>query len=1504
MSDKTGLRKIDNIEYSDEKLYITLSEELGANTDFIVTFDKSLKNMYGKEIGYNQQIMFRSGSAAFDMASHSFVRNGDCIKLSAVISNKTSETRNILLVITSWNQNDLIGCKAVSAEVKANDETEASTDYADYTTGGYAEGYVIYNNELVSQCEYGRRNQSESCESTGYTPQTLSVKEKISGQNAVVTVSKNGNPISEELINDGDAAVVAASAGADGYMSKNIGLTSLSSGKYIMKYYSAGTVGEKFKFDHMNIDQAKEALKDINEFKSASDIERKIGAWIDDLGFDKDLYEKHKSYISSRVYSQMPSDGYGAKELYNTVYTAIAEEGLKTGDDARAVIRKYAVVLGINYSVQAGMVTDDEWTYITEFMKRVNYTSVTVAEALGEACAIAKVVSAVREEDIKNAILDNKDELGIDINKPSSSYESCSNKSKVWRNLLELKRNKTPQSIADVQEMFYTAIKNAMNNTSGGSSSGGISSGGSSSSKSDGIIASGRLPDKIDNTEHSDEYFNDIKGHWSYDTVIKMKEKGIIAGFDDGSFKPDQSVTRAEFVTMLTRAVKLTGEYKNMFSDVPESAWYADAVSAAAQQGIINGYDGNFLPNDAIQRQDSALILYRMLVASGRNFFGRKEFSDSAEIADYAKDAVEKLYNAGAVNGNGGYFYPANKLTRAEATVLLSNLTTDVKIEDGTKSDIPADDISGEENAAFNNSKLLLEALEISNYSGKNHDMTAGEFSMMLLNTLKQKESNPQTAAEKAKQLNILSNNVEYNSEISIENALQMVVSALGYNIKMTMGRDSSITIAADLKLTKDMSNLMYDRNLTEQIAFILINNMLNSEPMKKDFSANESYYQSAKTLLEDIWDITKIEGILTAAGEITYAGNTVAGKDSVCIDDVRYQYGRDAESLIGYKVDAYQKNDDDVLFCIVPQKKNSEITIGAYDTSRINNYKLLYYENNKQQKYTLDTVYDVFYNGVAYNGDDWLEKIGYDAKIRLLDNDNDKRYEFVFIDDPKYMIVSAIDYTSDTLYGKNAEKIDFRKCQKYSICADDGTEYELNEISGGSFIKYYQSIDGTYVRAVELDNSISGVLTSADASNAVLKTGTTEYKVSREYLRNNSIPALSAEYKYYLDNDVVVFIDDGKTNMKYAYIIKAYSEDFDNYIRILDQSGDIITLKAEDKITLDGSRKNVEDFINNISKQLVKYKLSGKGNISVIDTAESDNSYSDVIIDGVNNGLKKIDLSSEGLQFKVKFKALATSYRINNAYIFQVTDDESLPAEDRYRIIDVSAIPEDKKITGSVYNVDKNRNAEAVLTSSLGEFAPGSDTISVVVDSVYEAVNDDNEVANYLTYYSDGNFVTKELKSEVAPVKHDGKKLEMGDVIRISTDRGKIAGFAVDFNAAPDVMGSDNSSLNNYNSAILMQIFAGYIYSADNNQLVITGTEKPSRVEWKDTHLVPIPSGKIPCVIRNTDESGNIINKEIRVIDSSEILTYLNCGENADFAAIRTRYFDQKAVVIYRTER
>lgn len=166
---------------------------------------------------------------------------------------------------------------------------------------------------------------------------------------------------------------------------------------------------------------------------------------------------------------------------------------------------------------------------------------------------------------------------------------------------------------------------------------------------------------------------SDLDGHWAENVITEWMDYGVIKGYEDGTIRPNNSITRAEMTAMLDRVMDYQTKAANNFSDLQDT-WYTDVILKANAAGVIGGYpDGTVKPDATITRQEAVAMFSRVL-SLGTESAPEASFTDNADVADWAKDAVNAMAAKGYIHGSDGQFRPNDGITRAEVITIFNNI--------------------------------------------------------------------------------------------------------------------------------------------------------------------------------------------------------------------------------------------------------------------------------------------------------------------------------------------------------------------------------------------------------------------------------------------------------------------------------------------------------------------------------------------------------------------------------------------------------------------------------------------------------------------------------------------------------------------------------------------------------------------------------------------------------------------------------------------------------------
>ena len=412
------------------------------------------------------------------------------------------------------------------------------------------------------------------------------------------------------------------------------------------------------------------------------------------------LEENYKwLYLKAEEYENFIAEGEHATELYRILLGSRAADK----NELEYQLNEAAVLLKVRYSTMEEFLgAIERYHEYLQFQSLPTYTTyASVAEAtqreavsrllaaqydtmeelrdiFEESVILTALHRAITSGEARNILETNAELLDIDLSSaeglknPSAVYQALTERS--FSSLTEVKQVYKDAADAQAEKEKSSGSGNGSNNTGGKKNGGGGSGAG-------GYVALPPQTEPAETTPGQEQSttirptFSDMSGFdWAQTAVETLCAKGIVNGTGDGRFEPAREVRREEFVKMLAVAFELPLTADVEFADIAAGDWCAPYVGAAVRAGFVRGMGGIFGVGQTLRRQDAAVMAARALRMEESD--GIVEFADSAEIADYARSAVNALAQAGILQGaEDGSFKPNGVLTRAEAAVILNRIT-------------------------------------------------------------------------------------------------------------------------------------------------------------------------------------------------------------------------------------------------------------------------------------------------------------------------------------------------------------------------------------------------------------------------------------------------------------------------------------------------------------------------------------------------------------------------------------------------------------------------------------------------------------------------------------------------------------------------------------------------------------------------------------------------------------------------------------------------------------
>lgn len=357
------------------------------------------------------------------------------------------------------------------------------------------------------------------------------------------------------------------------------------------------------------------------------------------------------------------------------------------------------------YSDDFGISDSDEYKLYSEYtdVYKNSFNSFFTAQKSGKILSAEKYVKAFNDSIVLTELSKangvgavdevlEKFNTYFDMTKYQESIDkNQDNKDTICDKIAKGFEQNTIKSILEVQSILDTNISSGQGGGGGTASGGGGSASGGGGSSNGGSSIGTTIPSYVSSkpsvsseepasvTSQVKSSFGDLEGvAWAKDEIEYLAERGVLSGYSNDVFAPNDNLTRAQTCKILCKVFSLSEETtESAFTDVSDDAWYKGFVMGAYKSGIVNGYSENlFGAEQAVTRQDFVVMMMRALekyeIELSVNETDDTSFTDEDQISDYALESVKKFKSASIINGkDDGNFEPLGNITRAEAAKII-----------------------------------------------------------------------------------------------------------------------------------------------------------------------------------------------------------------------------------------------------------------------------------------------------------------------------------------------------------------------------------------------------------------------------------------------------------------------------------------------------------------------------------------------------------------------------------------------------------------------------------------------------------------------------------------------------------------------------------------------------------------------------------------------------------------------------------------------------------------
>lgn len=648
----------------------------------------------------------------------------------------------------------------------------------------------------------------------------------------------------------------------------------------------------------------------------------------------------------------------------------------------------------------------------------------------------------------------------------------------------------------------------------------------------------------------------------------------------------------------------------------------------------------------------------------------------------------------------------------------------------------------------------------------------------------------------------------EFEPDIPIRNdvAAKAAVELLGYGFKVKTASDYW-TVAAQMKLVNGMKHTAF---LSGEELVKLLTSLMEADACVMLSAGNgQTQYKLVKAY-EAFFDVTKVEGQVTAAEGRSLSDSKAAGTGMARIDGKLYETKYPLEDFLGLNVEAYVRMTDDLIIYAADDSTDKiYITDDILNRDKSTIRQIVAdKENGGTKSYNLAADVEVIINNdgyFAYTLSDLLIDYG---SITLVDNDGDSRYDVVRVESYQMLAVNYIENTNMSIgdfYGNDIN--DLAELDGVTVTRNGKAAY-FSEIMQDDIVGVAIDKGGNYAKIIATSETASGVAEAVDEDEITLDG--VVYKLAPAYQKvpDEKKIAISTGDTLTVALDMygrIAYVKRSMTgSLRYGYMTKAFASEVDDSfeVKIYTDSGEFVTypvsykakLNSTEEFSLDNMRSVFCSSGNTVVPQLVKYRIN------------ADNEITAIFSQGSTKLTRDFDFAQRAEISGSRVLSDGGDFMYNSStVIFSVPDPD--PAvdsdEEDYAIVRraLNSSTEYEYTEIAAYDVDEFGYAKAIVSRTSADLGATindnilRDTEIFVVKKVMHTVNSDNEPIIKLIGLdkeSEKEYVIRQNKFSLVDGTGSKPKIERGDALIILTDF--VTDYVVDVHVVCDASSSNYS--------------------------------------------------------------------------------------------------------------